>query len=108
MKSFSKISGLLFIAIGIVLFLNTLGYITVSLWQIIGIYWPLILIYIGIAGLLNHKNPLINSLISFIGLAFLGDNLDLFDFNVFVFIYDFWSIILIVLGLSLLLKSNKK
>ncbi|WP_418884560.1 LiaI-LiaF-like domain-containing protein [Acetoanaerobium noterae] len=111
MKSFSKISGLLLIALGILLFLNSLGYISHTPWQLIRIYWPLIIIYLGIEGLLRpsgSKNTIFNSLVCLSGLVLLGDNLNLFHFNLFMFIDKFWPILLIILGISLIVKSDKK
>ena len=110
MKSFSKILGFFLIALGILLFLNSLGYIDHTPWQLIKLYWPILLIYFGIEGLLcptSSKNTIFNSIICLSGLVVLGNNLNLFRFNLFMFINKFWPVLLIVLGVNLLIKPNK-
>lgn len=111
MKSFPKLTGSILIGIGIILMLNSLGYMNLTPWSIIRIYWPLLLIYLGIDGLLKQKmssNISFNSLLAISGLILLGDNLNLYDFNVFYLLSKFWPVVLIVLGISLILKPNKK
>ena len=57
-----KSIGILFIVLGVIFLMNNLNIITVSLAEIIRVYWPVILIWIGIDKLdgnfLNEKSKL--------------------------------------------------
>ena len=48
-----KSIGILFIVLGVIFLMNNLNIITVSLAEIIRVYWPIILIWIGIDKLLR-------------------------------------------------------
>ena len=48
-----KSIGILFIVLGVIFLMNNLNIITVSLAEIIRVYWPIILICIGIDKLLR-------------------------------------------------------
>ena len=48
-----KSIGILFIVLGVIFLMNNLNLITVSLAEIIRVYWPVILIWIGIDKLLR-------------------------------------------------------
>ena len=48
-----KSIGILFIVLGVIFLMNNLNIITVSLAEIIRVYWPVILIWIGIDRLLR-------------------------------------------------------
>ncbi|NPV69058.1 MAG: hypothetical protein HPY55_00250 [Firmicutes bacterium] len=51
------IEGLLFVAVGLVLLGNTLGYISWRVWLDAAAYWPVILIVIGVLVLLRRRVP---------------------------------------------------
>lgn len=110
MKSFPKLTGFLLIGIGIILMLNALGYMNLSPSEIIKIYWPIFLVYLGIEGLLKHKtsnNLFFDTLLAMSGLILLGDKLNLYSFNFFHLLSKFWPLALIILGISLIIKPNK-
>ena len=48
-----KSIGILFIVLGVIFLMNNLNIITVSLAEIIRVYWPVILIWIGLDKLLR-------------------------------------------------------
>ena len=50
-----KSIGILFIALGLIFLLNNLNLIEVSLAELIRVYWPVILIWIGIDRLLRKS-----------------------------------------------------
>tara|TARA_Y100000813_G_scaffold7149_1_gene5302 strand:+ start:1221 stop:1406 length:186 start_codon:yes stop_codon:yes gene_type:complete len=50
-----KSIGILFIVLGVIFLLNNLSLIEVSLAELIRIYWPIILIWIGIDKLLRKS-----------------------------------------------------
>jgi lia operon protein LiaF len=47
--------GILLILIGLIVLLNNLGLLDLSLVEIIKVYWPVILIWLGIDKLLRNK-----------------------------------------------------
>ncbi len=110
MNSFPKFIGFFLIITGAILMFNSLGYMSITPWMILKTYWPLLLIYLGIDGLLKPKSSsstLFNAIIAVSGLILLGDNLNLFKFNFFHLLSRFWPVALIILGISLVLKPNK-
>ena len=48
-----KTIGILFIIIGLIILLNNLNFIKVSIVELIRIYWPIILIWVGVDKLLS-------------------------------------------------------
>ena len=50
-----KSIGILFIALGLIFLLNNLNLIEVSLAELIRVYWPVILIWIGVDKLLRKS-----------------------------------------------------
>ena len=50
-----KSIGILFIALGLIFLLNNLNLIEVSLAELIRVYWPVILIWLGLANLLRKS-----------------------------------------------------
>ena len=50
-----KSIGILFIALGLIFLLNNLNLIEVSLAELIKVYWPLILIWLGVDKLLRKS-----------------------------------------------------
>ncbi len=94
---------------GIILILLGIGFLLdqfniISFNNIISIYWPLILIVIGVVGFLNRKNSkLVNTVIIILGIFFQARNLDWIDINIFQL---FWPIILIVLGIRIISSKN--
>ena len=48
-----KTIGILFIIIGLIFLLNNLNFIKVSIVELIRIYWPIILIWVGVDKLLS-------------------------------------------------------
>ena len=50
-----KSIGILFIVLGVIFLMNNLNIITVSLAEIIRVYWPVILIWIGVDKLVRKS-----------------------------------------------------
>ena len=50
-----KSIGILFIALGLIFLLNNLNLIEISLAELIRVYWPLILIWLGVDKLLRKS-----------------------------------------------------
>ncbi len=90
--------GIAIIAVGIVLFLDNMGFgLRVNIFD----FWPLVLVAIGLSQLVQPqeaRQPLSGTIFLFLGLFFLLDNL-------FYIPYDFgdlWPILLIIIGYSIL------
>jgi len=95
------IFGLAIIVVGVVLFLENMGVIgNVRIW----VWWPLILIVLGITQLAQpRQNRQIcgGLLLLLIGGLFLGSNLGYFSFK----FWDLWPLILILIGFSILKQT---
>lgn len=106
--------GLIIIGVGVVFLLRQLGVLDfeIDLGDLFKTYWPLFLIVPGLRGLLFSRRyssgqMIGNFILLGIGLVFLAENLDWFDFSwgdLFRFILP---IGIILFGLSFLLKSKK-
>ena len=76
----------------------------ISFGEMFKLYWPSILILLGIASLFDRKSSKFGSLILIIiGGALQVNRLDLFDFNAFRLI---WPIILILIGLKVIFSKD--
>lgn len=94
--------GVLLIIIGAGLLLEQLDII--SFGQIFKLYWPSILILIGLINLFNKRtSKLGNFILIIVGGALQANRLDLFDFNAFRLV---WPIILILIGLKVVFSKG--
>ncbi len=90
--------GLFIIIVGLVFLLENLGYIHhIDIWQ----FWPVIPILIGIGQIAKpkqYRNYTSGAILIIVGAVFLGNNLDIINFN----IGDIWPLFLILVGFSIL------
>ncbi len=101
-----KIFGILLILIGLLIILGNLGVIDIGIWQIIGTYWPMILVTAGFYNIITNPAGKIGGFIVLgIGVLFQLNNLDRLD--VFADI-SIWPIILILLGVGLLFRGGDR
>ncbi len=94
--------GFILIAIGTLWILDNLDAVDFSF----NVWWPLILIVIGLFNLINHQN-VFNAggwILIIIGVIFLLSNYDILEWNE---IWKFWPVILIVIGFSLLFRRHE-
>lgn len=95
---------------GIILVLLGIGFLLdqfniISFNNIINIYWPIILIAIGLVGLLKEKSSkMVNAIVVILGVLFQARNLGIIDINIFKL---FWPVILIVTGINIIFSKNK-
>lgn len=95
--------------LGIILILLGLGFLLdqfniISFNSIISMYWPLVLIILGIVGFLKkNSSKIINISLIVLGILFQARNLDLIDVNIFRL---FWPVILIILGIQMIFPEN--
>lgn len=111
MKLKVDVVGLILIAVGLVMLFNYLGYTDIRVMDIIFSYWPLILIYIGIKMLFDRTSRseiIIGAILCFLGIGLLGNNLNVFRFNVGYFIGLIWPVAMILIGLSLMYNPKQK
>ncbi|MEK5641005.1 hypothetical protein BK138_16460 [Paenibacillus rhizosphaerae] len=101
--------GLVLIAIGVVFLLNQLGYIDVSFWGLVGDYWPVILVVLGLKELAKGRRSFFGgAILLLIGAYFLGRNLGwlwISPGNLFKIIIP---ALLIIGGLYVIFKPNDR
>lgn len=94
--------GIIFILLGVGFLLEQFNII--SFYSIISIYWPIILIALGIVGFLKKSSSkIVNTVLIVLGILFQARNLGILDINIFKL---FWPIILIIIGLRILLPAK--
>jgi len=104
----SYVWGILLILFGVSFLLNNLGISNIQIGAIIGTYWPLILIYFGLKPFFNEKerknssNLIFGVVIALIGVTVLGNNLNLFFFDLSLIFELGFALLLIFAGLRLL------
>ncbi len=98
--------GVVLIIIGLSIILDQFN---LGFWSVIGKYWPVILILMGIERLNKpYKSKIFSFLLIFVGFAILISNLDILDIHWSSMI---WALILIAFGISMIIPKhlrNKK
>ena len=95
---------------GIILVLLGAGFLldqfnVISFGNIISIYWPVILIVLGLVGIIDRRSSKTGSAILLIfGILFQARNLGLMNVNIF---RTFWPIILIIVGVKIIFGKDK-
>lgn len=103
--------GLIIMSLGVIFLLKNLGLVEISVGALIKTYWPVILIYWGINQFFdrNGKVDFVSAFILlFLGVVFLGNNLDLFSINLSMFWNFFWPAIIILIGFTVIWGSRLK
>ncbi|HEY8363250.1 MAG TPA: DUF5668 domain-containing protein [Tissierellaceae bacterium] len=94
--------GTVLIVIGVGLLLDQLDIL--SFGKIFKLYWPSILIFVGLLNFFNRDSSKVgNIILIIIGLGLQINKLNLLDFNAFKLV---WPIILILLGLKILFSRD--
>lgn len=96
--------GLLLVAFGVVLLLDQTG--TLEAGDVIGDWWPLIIITLGAGQLLEQRRLNVGPLIVIaVGVLLLLDQLDIVNGSIWRLI---WPLVLIVIGLGLVFRRSAK
>lgn len=109
-------TGILLIGLGIVFLLHQTGNLQFNLGDLIWTYWPVIIIYFSLAGLLFDKKVNSGWSGSFVwnlfglvvGLYFLGRNLGLIDLSIGQIFPYVIPIMLILFGISIVFKPSSR
>jgi len=104
MKNESRvIAGIILVALGIILFVDMSGAFNfwgINIWNIMGTFWPLLLVLLGVR-MFMEKNNSGGVILTVLGLVFLSTNL--FDWNFFAIL---WPTIIIAIGLSVIFRDE--
>ncbi|MDQ0060816.1 cell wall-active antibiotics response protein LiaF [Paenibacillus harenae] len=105
------LTGIVIIAIGVMFLLRQMGHVSFDVGEVFSTYWPLILIFFGIQGLISNArhqgSGWWNGIVLIIGFVFLGRNLDWFDWSIGDIIPYIWPIIIIVVGFKMLWRPKR-
>lgn len=94
--------GIILILVGLGLFLEQLNVINFG--RILSLYWPMILIILGLVGLFDRNSSKFwNFVLILVGLMLQVNRLDLLDVNVFRFVLP---VIIILAGFKILFSRN--
>lgn len=103
--------GALFIAFGVILLLNNFEITRIDIGDLIGNFWPVILLLWGFNVVVARKNNtdlFIGGLLILLGVLMLGNNLNIFEFD-FSWIWGaIWPTLLIIIGFNLLQGAKGK
>ena len=95
--------GLLIIIVGVGLMLRQGGYVDFDIGAIFSVFWPVILMFLGVQGLLQRMaygrgNAFGSGVLIVIGFLFLGRNLDLFVWSIGDVLKFAGPLVLIIFG----------
>ncbi len=95
---------------GIILIIMGLGFLLdrfniIAFGSVLSLYWPMILVIIGVIGLLDKKSSKFGNLILItLGLVFQINSLDILDINLFSLMFP---VILILIGINVIFSRKK-
>lgn len=97
------IIGLLLLLAGVVGLLNGFGFIEMDLGSFLSTFWPVLIIIWGLKVIISSRGYISGGIIALIGLAFLGNNLNLYVLSFSTFWTLFWPAIIILIGFRIIL-----
>ena len=102
-RHFSIFWPLLLIALGVFLFLNNVGAVPGSGWDVALRLWPLILVAWGLDGLLRRRAVVWSVVLTGLGLVFLLGNLGYLSVSIWEVVVSFWPVLLVAIGIDILI-----
>ncbi|SFT00696.1 lia operon protein LiaF [Paenibacillus sp. BC26] len=105
--------GLFIIVMGVGLMLRQSGVVDFDIGMVVSTYWPLLLLFLGIQGMLQRAaygngSFFGSSIMLIVGFVFLGRNLDWFAWSIGDVMQFVGPLILIIFGLRMILKPKSK
>ena len=94
---------LLLIALGIIFLLSNLGALRGNVWDTIVLFWPVILIVIGLDSIYKREGFVGAVFMIGLGVVFLLANLGILNVNVWQFLLRLWPVLLVAIGLDLVI-----
>ena len=94
---------LLLIIVGVIFLLSNTGVIQGDVWSLIGQFWPLLLIVIGLDSIYKREGLVAPTFLIGIGLIFLLANLGYLSVSVWQMVLTLWPILLIAIGFDILI-----
>lgn len=97
--------GVFLIIFGVILLLGSFGFMNLSIWDIIGTWWPLFVIFYGIKEIIeNNKHGITSgSIWLLVGILLQANQLEMLPFG---FWATFWPLLLILVGVLTIIKRN--
>ncbi|MBN2979868.1 cell wall-active antibiotics response protein LiaF [Cohnella algarum] len=102
--------GIILVGIGFVFLLDQTGVVDADIGELFGVFWPVLLVLVGVYGLLMQAKGggyWWNFIIIFFGIFFLGKNLDWFDWDFGDMVRIVGPVALILFGISVIFNGNK-
>ncbi|WP_246427438.1 cell wall-active antibiotics response protein LiaF [Paenibacillus phyllosphaerae] len=105
--------GIFIIGIGTVLMLRQSGLIEFDIGDIVSLFWPVILLFLGVQSMIRrmatgHGSMFGAAILLLVGFVFLGRNLDLFEWSVSDIGQFALPIVIILFGLRMIMKPKPK
>ena len=98
---------LLLIAAGILLFMNNLGQLPGTTWDVVLRLWPVLLIAAGLDGFWRGEGYAGATVVTGLGVIFLLGNLGYLTFTAWDLILRLWPILLVAVGLDIILGQRR-
>jgi hypothetical protein len=98
---------LLLITIGVLLFLNNIGMIQGSGWDLILRLWPVILIVGGLDGLFRREGVVAAVVFLGLGVIFLLSNLGYLALSSWEILLRYWPVFLVAIGIDIIIGRRK-
>jgi predicted membrane protein len=97
--------GVILIVLGLILLMGSLGIMNVSIWDLIGTWWPLIIVFYGVKHIIDDsKNSLMfGSIALLFGVLLQANELNMLPMG---FGATFWPLLLILVGVLTILKKK--
>lgn len=92
---------LVFITLGVFLLLSNLGRLEGSFGELLGTYWPLILVFIGIDGLINREGWVAALVFLGLGSILVLGNMKILEMDTWMLISRLWPVLLVAIGLDI-------